>query len=103
MNRGELVEQLAKTEGVSKRKADSILSTVIETIQKGVKKDGEVRLVGFGTFRKAVRKARKGRNPKTGEAIKIARKIFPKFVPSKSWIPTQAVAAKKKAVKKKTK
>jgi nucleoid DNA-binding protein len=103
MNRGQLVEQIAKANNLSKRAADTILSSVIETIQKGVKKDGEVRLVGFGTFKKVVRKARKGVNPKTGEKIKIARKTLPKFVPSKTWNPTQAVAAKKRTVKKTTK
>jgi len=103
MNRGELVEQIAKSNNVSKRKADTILSSVIETIQKGVKKDGEVRIVNFGTFKKATRKARKGRNPQTGETIKIAKKTFPKFVPSKSWNPTKAVAAKKSTTRKATK
>lgn len=103
MNRAQVVEQIAKKNNLSKRSADSILTSVIETIQNGVKKDGEVRLVGFGTFKKAVRKARKGRNPQTGEIIKIARKVLPKFVPSKTWNPTKSVAAKKRTVKKTSK
>lgn len=98
MNRGQLVELVAKKEKLSKKQADSILSTVIETIQSGVKKDGEVKLVNFGTFKKVVRVARKGRNPQTGETIKIARKTLPKFVPSKQWVPTGRVAAKKKTI-----
>ena len=102
MNRGELVNFVAKKEGLSKRKADQVVGTLIEGIQSGVKKDGEVRLVGFGTFKKTTRKARKGRNPQTGEVIKIARKTLPKFTPSKTWNPTKPVAkaaAKKRAVK----
>ena len=74
MNRGQIVEVVAKKTGLSKRQTDNVLGTLIHTIQTGVRKDGEVRLVGFGTFKKIVRKARKGRNPQTGETIKIAKK-----------------------------
>lgn len=103
MNRGQLVEAVAKKENLSKKQAESFLSTVIEAIQNGVKKDGEVKLVGFGTFKKIIRKARKGRNPQTGEVIKIAKKTLPKFTPSKQWLPTGAVAAKKVKAKRVTK
>jgi len=105
MNRGQLVDFIAKKEELSKRKADQVVGTVIEAIQTGVKKDGEVRLVGFGTFSKVTRKARKGRNPQTGETIKIARKTLPKFKPSKTWEPTKPVVKKaaKKVAKKTTK
>lgn len=102
MNRGKLIEAVAKKTGLSKRQTDDVIGTIINTIQQGVKKDGEVRLVGFGTFKKVTRKARKGRNPQTGEVIKIARKTSPKFVPSKLWNPAKPPvmqAAKKRAVK----
>ena len=59
---------------------------IIEDIKKSLKKEpGGVRLVGFGTFKKATRKPRVGRNPQTGESIKIAKKTYAKFVPSKTW------------------
>lgn len=105
MNRGQLVESVAKKTGMSKRQTEEVVATVIDQIQTGVKKDGEVRLVGFGTFKKAVRKARKGRNPQTGETIRIKRKTFPKFIPSKTWEPTKyksRVARKKTARKKRS-
>ena len=91
MNKGTLVEIIAKKVGMPKTKANVIIDEVLNTIKMGVKKDKEVRLIGFGTFKKATRKARKGVNPRTGEPIKIARKTFPKFVPSKSWNPTKPV------------
>lgn len=96
MNKTQLIETIAKTNKMSKKQAGDVLTTVIEGIQTGVRKDGEVRLVGFGTFKKATRKARKGVNPATGEKIKIAKKTYPKFVPSKTWVPTRKVAAKTK-------
>jgi nucleoid DNA-binding protein len=56
---------------------------VFETITKALKKKDAVTLVGFGTFKVSKRKARKGRNPKTGEVIKIKAKNVPRFVPGK--------------------
>lgn len=71
MNRSALNESVAKTLGDSKSAADRAVGAVLEAISKGLKKNGEVSLVGFGTFRVKSRKARMGRNPKTGEQIKI--------------------------------
>jgi len=71
MNRAALNEAVAKSLGESKSAADRAVGAVLEAIQKGLKKQGEVSLVGFGTFRVKSRKARMGRNPKTGESIKI--------------------------------
>ncbi len=85
MNRGTLVKSVAKQTKLSKAQSNTVLGVILEDIKKEVKKNGGVRLVGFGTFKKATRKARNGRNPRTGEAIKIAKKIYPKFVPSKAW------------------
>ena len=85
MNRGDLVETVATKTGLTKTQANTVLDVVIDTIQTGVRKDGEVRLVSFGTFKKAVRKARTGVNPRTGESLKIPKKTVAKFTPSKTW------------------
>lgn len=85
MNRGQLVEAVAKETKLSKAQVDSVLANTIKNIQQSVKKGKEVKLVGFGTFKKVTRKARNGRNPKTGDAIKIAKKTLPKFSASKKW------------------
>ena len=73
MNKAELVEAVQKALGgeTSKRAAQDAVDTVLEAIAKGIKKDKAVQLIGFGTFKVATRKARKGRNPKTGEQITI--------------------------------
>lgn len=71
MNRAALNETVAKSLGESKAKADKVVGAVLESISKGLKKQGEVALVGFGTFRVKKRAARMGRNPKTGAQIKI--------------------------------
>ena len=70
--KAELVEKMAKDANVSKVAAAAALDSFIDGITKALKKkDGKVTLVGFGTFMKTRRKARKGRNPQTGEEIKI--------------------------------
>ena len=74
MNKGELVEFLVEKAKLSKAEAGRVLDTVIEGIQHGPKKTKEVALIGFGTFKVVDRAAREGRNPKTGEKIKIAAK-----------------------------
>ncbi len=74
MNKAELVEQIQKDMGrqTPRAAAERSLNAVLEGIEKGLKKDGTVQLVGFGTFNVRKRKARDGRNPQTGEPIKIA-------------------------------
>jgi DNA-binding protein HU-beta len=71
MNRAALNESVAKEMGDSKAAADRAVGAVLDAISKGLKKHGEVSLVGFGTFKVKKRGARMGRNPKTGEQIKI--------------------------------
>ena len=78
MNRAELVEEVAKVT-CTKKEADVAISAAVAAIQKALKKGDSVTLVGFGTFSVSKRKARKGRNPQTGEAIKIAAKKVPVF------------------------
>jgi DNA-binding protein HU-beta len=68
----------------TKKQAQEAVDCIIETITKALKKKDAVTLVGFGTFKVDKRKARKGRNPQTGEEIKIKAKKVPKFVPGKA-------------------
>jgi nucleoid DNA-binding protein len=82
MNKGDLVNEVAKVVN-SKKEAQAAVDCVISTITKALKKD-TVTLVGFGTFKVEKRKARKGRNPRTGEEIKIKAKKVPKFTPGKA-------------------
>lgn len=74
MNKAELVEAIQKALGAdaTKRSAEEALDAVLSSIAKGVKKDTKVQIIGFGTFEVKKRAARLGRNPKTGEALKIA-------------------------------
>lgn len=83
MNKAELIESVAKELGSSKAEADRIVSAVLEGIQKGIKKDKKVQLIGFGTFDVRQRKARTGRNPRTGEEIKIKASKTVGFKPGK--------------------
>lgn len=84
MNKAELTELVQKALGAdaSKRAASDALEAVLESIAKGIKKDGSVQLIGFGTFKVAKRAARTGRNPKTGESMKIKASKSVRFVPS---------------------
>jgi DNA-binding protein HU-beta len=79
MNKADLIEKVAKDAGVSKVQADAAISSLLDGILATLKKGGAVTLVGFGTFSVGSRKARTGRNPQTGAAIKIAAKKVPKF------------------------
>jgi DNA-binding protein HU-beta len=83
MNRAELCEAIAKDMGSTKAEADRFLSSTLQCIQKGLKKDKTVQLVGFGTFNVKKRAARKGRNPQTGETIKIKASKTVGFRPGK--------------------
>ena len=80
MTKAELVEQAAKDAKISKVAAAAALNSFMDSVSKALKKkDGKVTLVGFGTFSKARRKARKGRNPQTGAPIKIKASNVVKF------------------------
>jgi DNA-binding protein HU-beta len=84
MTKVELVEKMAKDAGITKVAAGAALASFIEGVTKALKKkDGKVTLVGFGTFSKSHRKARKGRNPQTGETIKIKASNVVKFKAAK--------------------
>lgn len=78
MNKADLIEEVAKVT-CSKKEAVLALDAILAAIQKTLKKGNDVTLVGFGTFKISKRKARVGRNPQTGKAIKIAAKKVPVF------------------------
>ena len=81
MNKGELIEAVQKSLGgdTSKKASEEAVKAVLESIAKGVKKDGSVQLLGFGTFEVRKRAARSGRNPKTGAVIQIKAKNSVRF------------------------
>lgn len=79
MNKGELIEQVAKECGMGKADAERVVASVFGTIAIAIKAGDKVALPGFGTFSVAERAAREGRNPKSGEPIKIAAKKVVKF------------------------
>ena len=84
MTKAELVEKAAIDANISKVAAATALNSFMDSVTKALKKkDGKVTLVGFGTFSKVRRKARKGRNPQTGEPIKIKASNVVKFKPGK--------------------
>ena len=84
MNRNELLAKLSEVASITKKDAESFLSAFIETVTKALSEKDEVRLVGFGTFSTAVRKATVGRNPKTNEEIQIPETVVPKFKPGQN-------------------
>lgn len=85
MNKAELVEVIANATDLSKSKTDEVVSTLVAAIVKAVSKGDSVQLVGFGTFGSGKRAARVGRNPRTGEEIKIAAAKTVKFTAGKAF------------------
>ena len=85
MNKGELVDVIAQKASVTKKDAESILDATLETIVESVADGEKISLVGFGSFEKRHRKARDGRNPQTGEALKIPATDVPGFSAGKGF------------------
>jgi len=85
MTKAELIEKMAKDADISKAAAGKALDSFVDAVIKTVKKGNKVALVGFGTFSVSKRKARTGRNPRTGEAIKILARKVPKFSSGKAF------------------
>ncbi|MCB1929440.1 MAG: HU family DNA-binding protein [Rhodocyclaceae bacterium] len=79
MNKGEFVEALAERLDVSRAQAERSLGAVLEIIESELVAGNKVALTGFGSFEVSERAARTGRNPQTGESIKIAASRVPKF------------------------
>jgi DNA-binding protein HU-beta len=85
MTKAELIEKMAKDAAITKAAAEKALHSFIDGVKKTVKKGEKVALVGFGTFSLTKRSARKGRNPQTGEALKIKASKAPKFKAGKGF------------------
>jgi DNA-binding protein HU-beta len=84
VNKSELIEVIAKQADISKAAAGRALDAMVAGVTKALKKGDTVSLVGFGTFSVTKRAGRTGRNPRTGEAIKIKSSKVPKFRPGKA-------------------
>lgn len=84
MNKTELVEHMAAEAEISKAAAGRALDAMMGAVRTTLKKGGTVSLIGFGTFAVGKRAARKGRNPRTGEEIKIKAAKIPRFRPGKA-------------------
>lgn len=84
MTKAEMIDRIAKNAGVTKKAAGVAVNTMIDEITKALKKGNRVPLVGFGTFMVRRTKARKGRNPRTGEELKIKAGKRPVFKPGKA-------------------
>ena len=83
MNKRELINEVAKVVS-TKKEAQNAVDCVVSSITKALKKGDDVTLTGFGSFKVVQRKARKGRNPYTGEEIRIKATRAPKFTPGKA-------------------
>ena len=85
MNREELVAEIAKQTKLTQKSVGEVLTAIIDVTQDTVKKGEKITLVGFGTFEPRKRAARNGRNPQTGETIKIEAKTVPTFSAGKKF------------------
>ena len=83
MNRTELIDAIAKKmdNSVTKKDLEATLKSFVEVVTEELAKKEKIQLVGFGTFETSVRE---GRNPRTGETMKIAESVVPKFKPGKA-------------------
>ena len=79
MNKTELVDAIAKRSSLTKADSKKALDALLDAVQGALVKGDAVQLIGFGTFKVSARKARQGRNPRTGEVIKIAASKVPVF------------------------
>jgi DNA-binding protein HU-beta len=84
MNKNDLIAAVAEVTGLTKADAAKAVDAVLDSITGSLKKGKEVRLVGFGTFKVSKRAASEGRNPRTGETIKIPASKRPKFTAGKA-------------------
>jgi DNA-binding protein HU-beta len=82
MNKTDLIDRIAADAGINKRQASDAIESLMAGIAKALRSGEKVTLVGFGTFSMTRRAARKGRNPKTGEPVKIKSKKVARFRPS---------------------
>lgn len=83
MNKADLVKRMAEIAGTTKANAEKLLDAFMQAVQEAISKGDKVVLVGFGTFQVVKRAARTGRNPRTGQPLKIPAKKVVKFSPGK--------------------
>jgi DNA-binding protein HU-beta len=83
MKKTDIISRMAEGAGITKAQADKAMEGLFEAVKDGLKDGGKVTFVGFGTFSVAERKARAGRNPKTGEVVEVPAKRVPHFKPGK--------------------
>ncbi len=84
MNKADLIEKIAEKCGCTKADAERMMETVIDEVTSSLKKGTEVAIAGLGKFTARTRAAREGRNPRTGETVKIPSMRVPKFSASKT-------------------
>jgi len=85
MTRVELVSKMAEGAGITRSAADRVLEVFVKCLKETVHSGDIVRLYGLGVFKMGKRGAKKGRNPKTGDAVDIPERKIPRFIPSKTW------------------
>ena len=100
LNKSQLIAEVANQSGLTKTDAEKAVKATITAITTELSNEGSITLVGFGTFSVYERAARIGKNPKTGETLKIPAKRVPKFKPGKA-LADLVAAVKKPAAKKK--
>ncbi|RSL34799.1 HU family DNA-binding protein [Salibacterium salarium] len=83
MNKTELINQVSEQAGLSKKDTEAAVNATLETIENSLKSGDKVQLIGFGNFEIRERAAREGRNPQTGETMKIPASKVPAFKPGK--------------------
>lgn len=85
MNKNDLIAIVAEETKLTKADTQRVLEATMQMVREAVKKNEDVRLVGFGTFLKAKRSARKARNPKTGKELLVKAHVVPRFRPGKEF------------------
>lgn len=85
MNKTELISAVAEKAGLTKKDVEKTVVALLETVKEEVAAGGKVQLIGFGTFEARSRKARTGKNPRTGEALKIKAATVPAFKAGKAF------------------
>jgi integration host factor subunit beta len=83
MTKADLVEEVIRVSGLSKKQAEIIVNTVFDSVVDALQRDDKIELRGFGSFRVRRRRSRQGRNPKTGDRVAVPAKRIPYFKPGK--------------------
>lgn len=83
MTKADLVDEVVKVAGLSKRHAEIVVNTLFQAIVEALQQDDKIELRGFGSFRVRRRRSRQGRNPKTGDRVEVPSKRIPYFKPGK--------------------